>query len=439
MPRYRERGLCELYQDDPGRADRLVFERAPYADRRGFLRGAGLAAMTAAVGAAIPFHRLMPAGLIPAAFAETTADFLLRTKDGLVVLNDRPVNAETPAHLLDDDVTPNSLHFVRNNGLLSDSAIDEEAGGWTLAVDGEVETPLKLTLDELKSRFDAVTLKLQLECGGNGRAGFNPPVKGNQWSLGAVGNAEWTGVRAADIFNAAGLKDSAVYTGYYGSDLHPSGDPDKVPISRGAPIAKMMDPHTLIAFAMNGDQIPPLHGFPVRIVAPGWPGSVSGKWVHRIWVRDRVHDGTKMGPPSYQVPRNPVPPGAHVDKADFRIIESMPVKSLISFPESGQTLPAGTMASEIRGHAWAGDNAVGRVDLSIDFGSTWQQTTLSPPPNPYAWQRWRRNITFPSPGYYEIWARATDDAGNVQPFAVNWNPKGYLNNAMPRIAITVTG
>lgn len=359
----KERGLREIYEDDPERADELVFGRRSEEDRRGFLRGAGLAAMGAVVGAAIPFHRNMSGGLIPAALADSKKDFKIKGKDGLTVLNDRPVNAETPPHLLDDAVTPSKRHFIRNNGLVPDNAKAMNAGGWQLAIDGEVNKALILTLNDLKSRFENVTLKLQLECGGNGRSFFNPPARGNQWSLGAVGCAEWTGVRVRDVFKAAGIKSSAVYTGYYGSDVHLSGKPGKVVISRGAPMSKMVDPNTLLAFKMNGEDLPPWHGFPVRIVAPGWPGSVSGKWVKRIWVRDRVHDGPKMTGTSYRTPAYPVKPGQKIPKKDWNIIQSMPVKSLVTFPETGAVLPKGSRTLDVRGHAWAGDRRVQRMDV----------------------------------------------------------------------------
>src|SRR5699024_6803529 len=143
------------------------------------------------------------------------------------LLNDRPVNAETPAHLLDDDITPYERMFVRNNGMVPQSALDQDAEGWVLTIDGEVETPLELTIDDLKSQFEVVTNRLVIECGGNGRAYFNPGASGNQWTTGAVACPEWTGVRLADVLNAAGVKSSAVYTGHYGNDPHLSGDEDK--------------------------------------------------------------------------------------------------------------------------------------------------------------------------------------------------------------------
>ncbi len=430
----RERGISELYAD-PDRGDALVFGRRVGATRRGFLGRAALAAMGAAVGASIPFSRHMPAGLIPAAFAEAgRPGDLIAEKDGLRILNDRPLNAETPPWLLDDDITPVGRHFVRNNGNLPERGGD--LTGWTLTVDGAVKRALTLDLPALR-RFEQASAAVVLECGGNGRAGFNPPAKGNQWTIGAVGCAAYTGVRLADVLEAAGVEPNAVYVGYYGEDVHLSGDPKKTVISRGVPIEKALDPDTLIALEMNGAPLPALHGFPARLVVPGWPASVSGKWLRRLWVRDRVHDGPKMEAPSYRVPERPVKPGSDVAPGAMRIIERMPVKSVITAPRSGGEVRVGHSV-EIRGHAWSGERAVKAMHISLDFGATWRACTLETPRNRHAWQRWRIELTPPAPGYYEVWARATDDAGEMQPMVVpGWNPKGYLNNAMHRISLTV--
>jgi len=428
----QEKRLVDLYADDPERADKIVFGRDAEDDRRGFLKGAGLATMGAMLGAAIPFSRNMPAGFLPVALAASSMK--IPGKDGLTVLNDRPTNAETPPQLLDDDVTPTARHFIRNNGLVPDNT---SADGWTLTVDGEVNSPLSFSIGDLKQRFPVVSRKLLIECGGNGRAGFNPPASGNQWTYGAVGNAEWTGVRLADVLKAASIKPDAKYTGHYGKDAHLSGDPKKIPISRGVPIAKAMDPDTLIAFAMNGAPIHPMNGAPLRVVAPGWPGSCSQKWLTRIWVRNKVHDGSKMTGTSYRVPSYPVAPGEKVPSKAFHIIEEMPVKSLITSPASGVTLPRGTRSLAVRGHAWSGDQAIRQVDVSVDFGASWTKANLEPAPNTHSWQSWSAAVLLPSHGYYEVWARATDTLGRMQPFALAWNPKGYLNNAMHRIALRV--
>jgi len=419
------------YEKDALAADRLIFGRVSHKDRRGFLRGAGLATMGALLGTGIPFHRNMPAGLIPAALAN--AD-IIEGKNGLKVLNDRPVNAETPAHFLDDMVTPTDRHFVRNNGIPPE---DMNPATWSLTIDGLVNTPLSLSIDDLKGKFEVVSRRLTLECGGNGRFQFDPPAKGNQWTTGAVACSEWTGVRLADVLKAAGIKNNVIYTAHEGADTHLSGKPGKLPLSRGVPIDKAMDPNNLIAFGMNGGDIHPMNGAPLRLVIPGWPGSCSQKWLKRVWLRDKVHDGPKMTGKAYRVPKYPVKAGAKVPTDDFVIIHAMPVKSLITSPASGVKVAQNTSRLTVRGHAWAGDNVVERVDVSIDFGKTWVAANLAAPHNPYAWQHWNADLTFPTPGYYEIWSRATDDKGNAQPFAVAWNPKGYLNNSIQRIAVTV--
>jgi sulfite oxidase len=309
--------------------------------------------------------------------------------------------------------------------------------GWSLQIDGEVRRELKFSMSELKSCFKKVKKALLIECGGNGRAGYNPPAKGNQWTLGAVGCAEYEGVRLRDVLDAAGVKDSAVYIGYYGEDLHLSRDPDKEPISRGVPIAKALDEHTILAWQMNGEPLPAYHGFPLRLICPGWPASTGGKWLKRIWVRDQVHDGTKMTGTAYRVPRHPVAPGTVVPDEDMEIIHEMPVKSIITRPGTGITNPlAATL--QLRGHAWSGWGEVKAMHVSIDFGATWISAELKAPRNAYAWQRWNAAVKFPKQGYYEVWARATDNRGQMQPMLVpGWNPKGYLNNAMQRIAVKV--
>lgn len=424
----KHRNLNEFFAEDPEAADRAFFGRVAHADRRGFLRGAGLASMTAMLGVAIPFHRNMPQGLIPAAFA---GEDMLVGKDGLTLLNDRPINAETPPHLLDDAITPIERHFIRNNGIPPEGA-DPDA--WTLTIDGLVDTPMELSIADLKDRFEVVTMALVIECGGNGRAFFDPPAKGNQWTYGAVACSEWTGVRLKDVLAAAGVKPSVIYTAHYGADTHLSGDPDKLPISRGVPIEKALTDNALIAFAMNGQPLHPQNGAPLRLVIPGWPGSCSQKWLTRIQLRDQVHDGPKMTGTSYRVPAYPVAPGQDVPKEDFVIIEQMPVKSLITFPENNASVG---LEQEVRGHAWAGDRLIEALELTIDFGKTWMPAELDPPKDPGAWQNWRRTVSFPQAGYYEVWARATDDQGIMQPFAIDWNPKGYLNNSYHRVALSV--
>jgi DMSO/TMAO reductase YedYZ molybdopterin-dependent catalytic subunit len=351
-----DRSVQELYRDDPERADALVW------GRRGALQGAALAAMGAALGATIPFARNMPGGLVPAALAQGGAQPQLLQMEGkapLIMQGERPLNAETPEHLLDDAVTPADKFFIRNNGNVPDPVADPRA--WKIRIDGEVNTPLELTIAELEQRFEVVTRKLQMECGGNGRSGFSPQAAGNQWGNGAISNAEWTGVRLRDVLRAAGVKDGAKFTGQHGADTHLSAQGPA--ISRGMRIEKALDEDTLICFRMNGAAIPHTHG-------------------------------TRM--------------------------------------------PAGTRSLDIRGHAWAGDLSVRDVHVSTDFGQSWQAMQVAAPPNRHSWQRWQGRIALPSDGYFEIWYRATDSNGRMQPHvAANWNPQGYGANPISRVAILI--
>jgi len=189
----------------------------------------------------------------------------------MIVHNDRPWNIETPVYLLDDEVTPIENMFVRNNGIVP-TDLDPEK--WTLTIEGEsVPNPKTYTLNELKNNFKHYSYNLVLECGGNGRSEMNPPASGNQWGYGAVNCGRWTGVRLKDLLEDVGITDDAVYVGYYGTDKHLSGDPKKVVISRGVPIEKAMQEETLVAFQLNGEDIPIVHGYPLRLVVGGWPAS----------------------------------------------------------------------------------------------------------------------------------------------------------------------
>jgi sulfite oxidase len=404
-------------------------------NRRNFTKKAGLLGISSLVATDIVFSEMMPKGYVPLVFQDSDPFAMFKKDKQMVVLNDRPWNIEAQAHLLNDAVTPNKYMFIRNNGLVPD---DIQVDTWKLTIDGEaVQTIKSYFLTELKTKFKQYTYQLTLECGGNGRSEFDPPAKGNQWTVGAVSCAQWTGVRLRDVLEDVGLKDNAVYVGYYGADQHLTRNPDKIPISRGVPLKKAMEEETLLAFQMNGEDIPLAHGYPLRLVIGGWPASVSGKWLQRLSIRNKVHDGEKMQGSSYRVPCETVAPGEKVSDEAMCIIESMPVKSLITSPKTGAMIKDGKKLG-ISGHAWAGDLAVKGVEYSIDFGSTWQPCALAPAANRMAWQHFQASVAFPKKGYYEIWARAEDSQGKRQPMVLpGWNPKGYLNNACHRIAIKV--
>jgi len=403
-------------------------------NRRKFASSLTLASISGVLGAKIVFGDHMPKNYVPLALQDVDPFKMFAKDDEMVVLNDKPWNIEAKAHLLNDKVTPNKYMYVRNNGKIP-AKID--VGSWSLKIDGESAKQTKnYGLQELKSKFKQYTYQLTLECGGNGRSEFNPPAKGNQWTVGAISCANWTGVRLRDVLNDVGISSDAVYIGYHAEDTHLSGDPTKEPISRGIPIAKAMQDETLLAFQMNGEDIPLAHGFPLRLVCGGWPASTSGKWLNGLSVRNKVHDGEKMGGSSYRVPCETVAPGSKVDDEDLCIIESMPIKSLITYPKTGALLNEKSL--QINGHAWAGELEVSKMEYSIDFGSTWKVCKIDRPSNRLAWQHFSADIAFPEKGYYEVWAKATDENGKGQPMVLpGWNPKGYLNNACHRIAVKV--
>jgi len=382
--------------------------------------------------------------MLPAALAQTPAGpggpAVLRMdgKAALVVLGERPLVAETPETLLADEVTPTDKMYVRNNGGIPDAPADPRA--WTFRIEGEVERPLEIAVGELEGggRFPLVTRRLQVECGGNGRSFFAPEARGNQWGNGGVSCGEWTGVRLSDLLRAAGVKDAAKFTGHFGADPHLSGDPNRQAISRGMRIEKAMDEDTLLAIRLNGGPIPHIHGAPVRLVVPGWPGSLSQKWLTRILLRPDPHDGAGMGGTSYRVPVRPIVPGSRDDGRSFTDMESMPVRSVLTSHAHGARLPAGTRALDLAGKAWAGDLSVRAVHASVDFGATWHAMAVQGPANRHAWQVWSGRVALPSDGYYEVWYRATDSEGRMQPHAAaNWNPQGYGANPISRAAVLV--
>ncbi len=417
--------------EDLDRFDEVVSRRRFF----GLIGRSGAAAALlagAGAGSEAMMQGLFGRGMIPAAWAEP-ADAEIPGKPDMTIHNARPVNGEFAPHLLDDPVTPSSRHFVRNNGLVPERAKKQNLQGWSLTIDGEVHQPLKLTFDQLESMRQE-TYRFVVECGGNGRALFDPPVRGNPWGRGAVACSEWTGVLLRDVLKEAGLKDTAVYTAHYGED--PPLKADSPPFSRGVPVDKAMMDYTMIALKMNGQPIPALHGYPVRLIIPGWIGSASQKWLNRIWIRDKVHDSKKMSGYAYRIPRYPVKPGTKPPKEDMVIATAWHIKSLITHPAEGASLRVGQTV-EVRGHAWAGEDRVKKVFISTDYGVSWEKARLIKPRNRYAWYDFRASLGFDRKGYYEIWARAFDDQGQAQPFRQPWNPKGYLGNVIHRVPVLV--
>lgn len=389
--------------------------------RRSFL------ATTGQAGAIAGLSHLFPSSFAASAFAiAAQATATIKGKERLIVRSLRPEDLETPVALLNSFITPNDLFYVRHHLYAPRTA----AAGWKLDVSGEVERPGAITLDEIR-RLPRATTTVTLECAGNGRAFFDPPVAGIQWEKGAVGTARWTGARLSDVLKKFGVKSAAKYVVLDGADKSFAKIPDFI---RNVPVAKALHPDTVIAYEMNGEPIPPLHGFPLRAIIPGWEGAYSVKWLARIELLDREHDGFFVKT-AYRYPTKRIAPGAAVDPKDMAPLTGLVVKSLITAPLDQATVRTG--AVKIEGFAWAGENDIVRVDVSLDGGTTWREAALGREREKYTWRGFSHEFRITEPGHYTLMARAADALGNVQPVEAMWNPSGYLWNVIDRVRINV--
>jgi DMSO/TMAO reductase YedYZ molybdopterin-dependent catalytic subunit len=277
----------------------------------------------------------------------------------------------------------------------------------------------------------AVSLPVTLECAGNGRAFFEPPVAGVQWQRGAVGNARWTGVRLQDVLTRAGVKPTGRYLWLDGADKPMGTVPDFI---RQLPSDKAADPDTILAYEMNGQALPVANGFPLRLIVPGWEAAYSVKWLDHIQVSDREHDGFFVQT-AYRYPRMRVAPGAAVDPKDMAPLGGLVVKSIITSLAEGVVRQRGPIA--VAGFAWAGEANITGVDVSADNGSRWSAATLGRDQARYAWRQFSYQWQPEASGSFVVMARATDDKGRVQPIAPHWNPSGYLWNAVERVRVDV--
>jgi DMSO/TMAO reductase YedYZ molybdopterin-dependent catalytic subunit len=343
-----------------------------------------------------------------------------------IIHSARPQDLETPVHLLTSWITPNDLFYIRSH--FYTPSIRESA--WRLRIDGEVARPIDLTLGQLK-QMPAMSQVVTLECAGNGRAFFDPPVAGIPWRKGAVGTARWTGVRLGDLLRQAGVNSSARYVWLDGADVGLGRAPDFI---RNIPIEKALHQDTLLAYEMNGDALPVAHGYPLRAIVPGWEGAYAVKWLTHVQVADREHDGAFVQS-GYRYPRRPVAPGAAVATADTVPLTGLVVKSLITAPIADAIVPAGRV--QIAGVAWAGEDEIKGVEVSTDHGRTWQPARLGRDRAPYAWRQFVHDGDALEAGAYLIMSRATSARGRVQPIVAEWNPSGYLWNAIDQVRVNV--
>ena len=339
----------------------------------------------------------------------------------MIVRSSRPLDLESPVEVFDQFLTPNDLFFVRSH--FGSPAVT--LGPWRLEVRGLVRQPIALGLDDLAA-MEQVEAPAVLQCAGNGRANFQPTIPGVGWDRGAVGNAEWSGVRLADLLRRAGLEPGDGHVHLLGADAPPS---IKTPAYlRSIPIARAMEPDVLVATRMNGEPLPVLHGGPIRLVVPGWAGNHWLKWLRTISVAREEAPGTYQQA-GYRMPKVPAPPGAVLKPDDLVPVTTMPIKSLIARPTAGARLAA-SGPIEVRGVAWTGEGHVTKVEVAIGPDGPWHPADFLNEPLPGSWRLWRWDWEGARPGRARLRVRATDSNGRVQPEASPWNKSGYLWNGI---------
>ncbi len=386
--------------------------------RRSFLRQFSAAALAAGAAPSILTRAL--------AQQQQAVDF--PGEDGMILRSYRFVDLESPVGYFNTWLTPVPRFFIRNH-MHEPSELDP--ADWRLSLGGEVEKPTTLNLAEL-SKMESHSVVNTLECAGNGRSLYQPQVPGVQWGKGAVGTGRFSGPRLRDVLQRAGVKSTGKHVMFRGLDEVPGKVP---PFIRSIPIEKALDADTLIATQMNGSALTRHHGFPARILVPGWVGAASCKWITEIKVLDEEFAGNFMSP-AYRLPNEPVKPGETAKPEDTHPVTALSVKSVISGPAEGaQVRPSGVA---VHGAAWAGEADIVKVEISTDGGKAWSSAALSQQKARYAWRLWTYQWKPGKTGDYTIMSRATDSHGRTQPTTAGWNPSGYLYNAIDEVNIHVT-
>ncbi len=343
-------------------------------------------------------------------------------RDDMRIMTEKPLNAETPVKRLRSWVTANDVFFDRNQGQIPDEKIALDQ--WALTIDGEVRTPLRLTFDQICRRPKTIAANT-LECSGNGRSLLAVKASGNPWTIGGVGNAVWGGVTLSVLLAEAGLASRAAHVSFEGMDT-PLGKA-QIAFVRSIPIEKALT-STLLAYEMNGAPLPLKHGYPLRALALGWTGANCVKWLKRITVLGKPHEGFFMDK-VYRVFQK----GQEPKTGD--IVTGIKLKSIITQPLAGEQCQAGRIV--VLGAAYAGEDRVARVEVSTDGGSTWLPAEFIGPDEPYAWRQWQYIWEAVAPGDYTLLSRATDSRGIRQPAKAAWNFLGYGNNGVEEHAVTI--
>ena len=348
---------------------------------------------------------------------------------GLITRQSSPENLEFPFASLNSVLTPTDRFYVRSH--FNVPAL--KAADWSLRVEGHIQRPFEIGLDELRTLESRSTTAL-LECAGNGRIFLQPQQAGLRWEQGGVGNAEWTGAPLAQLLERAGVKSGAVEVILEGHDAGKVGAPGPagdIPFARSIPLDKALHAETLLAWQMNGEDLTPAHGYPVRAVIPGWYGMASVKWLKRIIVTDRRFDGY-FQTFSYTIwQRN------SDGLATLVPVTELAVKSQIARPMSHEVVAAGS-EYRIHGAAWTGESQIAQVDVSTDGGQSWYPAELDGESAPYGWRLFHDRWQVPkAPGDYVLMSRATDERGRVQPLQRDEDLRDAMISHVQRIAVRV--
>jgi sulfane dehydrogenase subunit SoxC len=337
-------------------------------------------------------------------------------------------NHGMPLEALRWDVTPVGLHYLLTHYDIPD--VDPTA--WRLEVDGLVERLFSLSLEDVRAR-PALELAVTMECAGNGRARIEPHVVSQPWLLEAVGTARWRGTPLAPLLEEASVREGAVEVLFTGLDRGVEGEEEQS-FARSLPLAEALRDDVILAYEINGALLPPQHGFPLRLLVPGWYGMTSVKWLSRITLVDEPFDGYQQRH-SYRLRQEEDEDGEPLSRMQVRALMVPP--GLPEFLSRARFVPVGPCVLE--GRAWSGGAAIEGVQVSVDGGETWAEAELGAASlGRWAWRSWRY-VWDAAPGEYELCCRARDVAGNVQPLEPPWNVGGYANNAVQRIPVTVTG
>jgi DMSO/TMAO reductase YedYZ molybdopterin-dependent catalytic subunit len=390
--------------------------------RRSFLKKTGLA------GLAVALNGSLSGDILAQATEKLPEQPLFPGKEKMIVLSSKPIVLEMPHKGFDNFITETDMFFVRNNIGMPEVDINK----WRLTVTGEVKNPLSLSMEDIK-RFEEVEAVITLECFGNGRAFFEPKTPGNQWKKGAIGTAQWKGIRLKDVLDNAGISDKARHAVFDGADEpFAPGAPD---FRRSINIEKAIDSKTLLVYEMNGMPLPIYHGYPLRTLVPGWGGSASVKWLININVSEKEYEGFYMVD-KYRFPKFPVEPGRKVAPKEMHVLTELDVKSIITKPLDGAKMPLGEIT--INGYAWTGEAEIKAVEVSTDFGRTWHKAKIIRKGGLYAWDFWEYRWRSERPGSYPLMSRAADSKGRMQPSYQHWNQDGYLYNVIDKVWVHVS-